>query len=135
MVDLVHWIKDAIHTAQTKVNSDVKSCVDSERLNDSDSKSSSGRSSSPSSSFHPGGENKVGPADSKGDDSIEAVEKLMQRQTLGSSDKSSNDQQILSGGGGESPCAIPFTIERTDEASASRYATPKFIIRYAVPIQ
>ncbi len=76
-------------------------------------------------------------ADSKGGDpaavdSIQAVEKLMQRQTLSSSDSKSSS---MSGGGGDSPCAIPFTIERADEASVSRFATPKFVIRYAVPIQ
>eukprot|EP01034_Spumella_vulgaris_P024184 gene24184-30500_t len=139
LVDLVHWLKDILHTDRLKIDSSVsKSAELSSPMDDSDSKGGADgmRGGAGDKHIDTAKESKAGDADS-----IQAVEKLMQKQTLGSSsgakssgESASSSSRVTtgSGGGGDSPCSIPFTVERVvGEEPISRYASPKFIIRVA----
>lgn len=139
MVDLIHWLKDIIHTPQAKeCTTDGKLNEDSDRKEDSDTKSSS-------SSRHSVGDKVESRGDSKSEaavsteSSVQAVEKLMQTQSLQEDKSSVNSHSRSSGGGGDSPCGIPFTVERiavtAGDEPVSRYASPQFVVRFAVPSQ
>ncbi len=138
LVDLIHWLKDLLHNERLqRDNFESKSTDTSSRMDESDSKSTDARGPSGDKDVETANDSKAGSES----DSIQAVEKLMQKQSLAgnkNSGASVSSEKITtgSGGGGDSACSIPFIVERVvGEEPVSRYASPKFVIRYAVPSQ